>query len=408
MALNLLEAPVLGFILSYLIRYIEDPNSKIYIFRVNENMHIFIFMALIVALFLGLMVSAEEIVKDRKILKREKFLNLSKSSYLISKIFILFFISAIQTFLFVLIANTILGIRGMSFEYWLALFSTAAFANMLGLNISATFNSAVTIYILIPLIMIPMMILSGAMFSFDKLNQRIGRIDKVPFIAELMVTKWGYEALMVHQFKDNKYTEKFYELEMMASIADFKKVYYLPEMRERLERIDKELRDVNEIDITRDDLKLIINEIRKENKLVKLIEEDFLKKSDEESKQLIAPVYYDNVDELNTGNFSIGKSRRIYEYLKKLESFYSSLFQMADRKRQNMITYYTENKPEMYQEYYDRYYNEGIADILKKVYEKNKILEYNNQLIQHIDPIYQYPIPAHFLSFRTHFFVADC
>ena len=169
-ALNLLEAPVLGFILSYLIRYIEDPNSSIYIFRVNENMQIFIFMSLIVALFLGLMVSAEEIVKDRKILKREKFLNLSKSSYLISKIFILFFISAIQSFLFVLVANTILGIKEMGFIYWFAMFSTAAFANMLGLNISTTFNSAVTIYILIPLLMIPMMILSGATVSYTHLR----------------------------------------------------------------------------------------------------------------------------------------------------------------------------------------------------------------------------------------------
>ena len=403
-ALNLLEAPVLGLILSYLIRYIEDPNSKIYIFRVNENMHIFIFMSLIVALFLGLMVSAEEIVKDRKIIKREKFLNLSKSSYLISKIFILFFISAVQTFLFVIIANTILGIKGMNFVYWLILFSTAAFANMLGLNISSAFNSAVTIYILIPLIMIPMMILSGAMFSFDKLNQRIGRIDKVPFIAEFMVTKWGYEALMVHQFKDNKYTEKFYQLEMMSSIADFKKVYYLPEMRERLSRIDKELRNINQVEVTKDDLKLLINEIKKENKLIKLIETQFLSKSDKESRKLVPPVYFDNVDDLGSGNFNIGKSRRIYDYLKNLEAFYSNLFQLADRKRQNMITYYKENKPEMYQEYYNRYYNESIADILKKVYEKNKILEYKNQLIQHIDPIYEFPIPSNELSFRTHFF----
>ena len=403
-ALNLLEAPVLGFILSYLIRYIEDPNSKIYIFRVNENMHIFIFMTLIVALFLGLMVSAEEIVKDRKILKREKFLNLSKSSYLVSKIFILFLISAIQAFLFVFFANTILGIRGMYFVYWFALFSTASFANMLGLNISATFNSAVTIYILIPLLMIPMMILSGAMFSFDKLNYRVGRIDKVPFVAEFMVTKWGYEALMVHQFKDNRYTRNFYELEKMASIADFKKVYYLPEMRERLSRIDRELRDINQIDATRDDLKLIMNELVKENMLMELIEVDFIQKEKKDVQDLLKPVYFDKMNELQSGTFSKGWSRHIFEYLNQLESFYSNLFQLADRQRQNIITYNKENRPDLYQERYDTYFNEGISDILKKVYEKNKILEYRNQLVQHIDPIYQYPLPAHSLSFRTHFF----
>ncbi|HEX3006212.1 MAG TPA: ATP-binding cassette domain-containing protein, partial [Bacteroidales bacterium] len=108
-ALNLLEAPLLGLMLSYIIRYIAEPTSDIYIFRENENMTIYIFMSLIVALFMGLMVSAEEIFRDRKILKREAFLNLSRSSYLVSKVSILFAISAIQTITFVLIANTILG-----------------------------------------------------------------------------------------------------------------------------------------------------------------------------------------------------------------------------------------------------------------------------------------------------------
>ena len=86
---TLLEAPVLGFILSYIIRYIVDPSSKTYIFRENENIPIYIFMSLIVALFLGLIVSAEEIYRDRKLLKREAFLNLSRSSYLLSKTSIL-------------------------------------------------------------------------------------------------------------------------------------------------------------------------------------------------------------------------------------------------------------------------------------------------------------------------------
>jgi ABC-type transport system involved in multi-copper enzyme maturation permease subunit len=360
-------------------------------------------MTLIVALFLGLMVSAEEIVKDRKILKREKFLNLSRSSYLVSKIIILFTISAIQSFLFVMIANSILGIKGMYFMYWFAMFSTAACANMLGLNISATFNSAVTIYILIPLLMIPMMVLSGAMFSFDKLNQRIGRVDKVPFVAEIMPTKWGFEALMVNQFKNNKFTKNFYELERQESIADFKKVYYLPEMRERLSRVDKELQNINQIDVTKDDLKLILHEIDKENKLMRLIEQEYKNQYHGDAKQLLKPVYFNDINKITLDNFTAKESRQIYEYLNNLEAFYSTLFQQSNLKRQNMITYFLDTKPEIYQERYDHYFNEGIADICKKVYEKNKIVEYKNQLVQHIDPIYEYPIPEQILSFRSHF-----
>ena len=116
--LNLLETPILGFILAYVIRYIADPNSTVYIFRENENIPIYIFMALIVALFIGLTVSAEEIFRDRKLLKREAFLNLSRTSYLFSKISILLVLSAIQSITFVLIANGILQLHDMYFEYW--------------------------------------------------------------------------------------------------------------------------------------------------------------------------------------------------------------------------------------------------------------------------------------------------
>ncbi len=47
-------------------------------------------MSIIVALFMGLTVSAEEIISDRKILRSESFLNLSWNSYLMSKLMILF------------------------------------------------------------------------------------------------------------------------------------------------------------------------------------------------------------------------------------------------------------------------------------------------------------------------------
>ncbi|UCH14049.1 MAG: ATP-binding cassette domain-containing protein [Bacteroidales bacterium] len=383
--LSILEAPVLGFILSYIIRYIEDPNSTLYVFRVNENIHIFIFMALIVALFLGLTVSAEEIFRDRKMLKREAFLNLSRSSYLVSKIIILLVISAIQSFLFVIIANAILGIREMYFIYWLALFSTSAFANILGLNISASFNSAVTIYIIIPLIMIPMMILSGAMFSFDKLNRSIGRVDKVPWIAEIMVTKWTYEALMVHQFKDNKFNKTFYEYDKRISQADYKKVYWIPELRNRLKDVNKELSESNSINKTKNALKVIYNEVEKEMRNVPEIK-------------------FEALDKLNETSFNRGVSRKVNIYLNELDDYYSLDFSRADRIKQKIINKNLENKPDVYYRFRDNYHNEAVSDIVKKVYETNKVLEFRNELIQHYDPVYKDPVVKGKLDFRSHFF----
>jgi ABC-type multidrug transport system ATPase subunit len=410
-ALSMLEAPVLGLILSFIIKYAEDPKKNEYIFRVNENIHVYIFMSLIVALFLGLTVSAEEIFKDRKILKREAFLNLSRSSYLLSKIIILFVISAIQALLFVLIANYILEIRGMYFAYWLALFSTAAFANILGLNISASFNSAVTIYIIIPLLMIPMMILSGAMFSFDKMNRRISRLDKVPIIADFMVTKWTYEALMVHQFKDNEFTKQFYEYDRIESQADFKMVYWLPEMRNRLDEVKSEYNNKHKIVDQTGTLQLLYNEIQKEIQIPDSIRFKALFKLKKEAKKIRnsgripeIPNKFEDLDKLNAGSFNNEVADEIEKYLDQREKFYSRSFAEIVQYKDNLINRHLEKHPETYKKYRDWYFNESVADIAKKVYESNKILEYRNELIQHYDPIYQDPVVKGKLDFRSHFF----
>jgi len=345
-------------------------------------------MALIVALFLGLTVSAEEIFRDRKILKREAFLNLSKSSYLISKIFILFTISAIQSILFILIANNILGIKGMTFEYWFALFTTAAFANMIGLNVSASFNSAVTIYILIPLLMIPMMILSGAMFPFDKLNRSIGSVKKVPIIAEIMPTKWSYEALMVNQFKNNAFEKNFFEIEKRESNADFKQVYYIPELEKRLEFIEDNWYKFEEnAEIKKeiaDNLKLLKNEIEKE--------------------EMRTGLEFESLHQLDTALFNEIILNKTQNYLEKLNSFYSMQFQKANNEKENIIRYLLNTNPKLYRNKRNAYHNESVADQVKKVFEKNKILEYNYELIQQVDPIYKDPDIEGFLNFRSHFF----
>src|SRR4030095_7027065 len=206
-----------------------------YVYGKNLNLPAYLFMSVIVALFMGLTVSAEEIIRDRKILKREAFLHLSRSSYVLSKISILFMLSAIQTLTFVFVGNYILEIKGMFFHHWFILFTTACFANLVGLNISSAFNSAVTIYILIPLLLIPQLILSGVVVKFDKLNPAIGNTATVPVVGDLMASRWAFEAAMVTQFKDNLFEREFYLHDKVMADADYKKIYFIPELETRLQ-----------------------------------------------------------------------------------------------------------------------------------------------------------------------------
>lgn len=213
--ISLLGSPLLAFLLAHFTKY-EAGGS--YLFSENENLPAYLFMCVITSLFLGLIISAEEIVRDRRILKRESFLNLSWFSYLNSKVMIMFLISAIQTISFILIGNYILEIKGMTLSYWVILFSTSCFANMLGLNISSAFNSVIAIYILIPFILIPQLLFSGVLVKFDRLHKsNLSSYEYVPIIGDMMAARWSFEALAVEQFKNNKYEKNFFIYNMEES-----------------------------------------------------------------------------------------------------------------------------------------------------------------------------------------------
>jgi ABC transport system ATP-binding/permease protein len=232
LAINILEAPLLAFILSFMTRY--QLRGQDYTLYENKNLVAYLFMSVVVALFLGLTVSAEEIFKDRKIRKRERFLNLSKGSYLLSKTLILLFISAFQTALFVLIGNTIIGIHELNFFYWLMLFSVSLFANILGLNISSAFKSAVTIYIIIPFLIIPQLLLSGVLVKFDELNPKLASQSVVPLSGEIMVSRWAFEGLAIKQFTENSYQKNFYSLDKEIAQASYFKGVWFSKMNELL------------------------------------------------------------------------------------------------------------------------------------------------------------------------------
>ncbi len=384
--INFLEAPVLAFILSFIIKYSNSDATQGtgYVFRENENLTAYIFMSVIVALFLGLTVSAEEIIRDRKILKREKFLNLSKGSYLFSKIAIMFGVSAIQILTFVLVGNTILEIKGMYFEYWLVLFSAACFANMLGLNISASFDSAVTIYILIPFLIIPQLILSGVIVKFDKLNPIITIQEKVPIAGEIMASKWAFEALAVHQFKSNKFNQQFYYIDKDIKSTSFRKNFWLSELKDRINFIDHHMDEGGRLKETRKAQELLFNEITKENKrneVVQFPEED--------------------MEELEKHDIDKVQLKKLRDYIEELNDYYIREYNHYNNEKDQLLIELnkTEEDRELFVELKNDYTNESLENLVTNKNELVKIVEWKNQLIQRADPIYKSP-----QGFRAHFF----
>ena len=390
--INLLEAPILAFILSYIVRYYNTHNTVNagYTFSHNLNIPAYFLMSIIVALFMGLTVSAEEIIRDRKILKREAFLHLSRSSYILSKIFILFSLSALQTLTFVVIGNSILQIQDMLFEHWMILFTTSCMANVMGLNISSAFNSAVTIYILIPILLIPQLVLSGVVVKFDKLNPDLSETGKVHVVGDMMASRWAFEAAMVAQFKENEYEEAFYPFEQIMAEADYKKIYYLPTLESKLQFTLNNLGN-SDADIMKSSavgLDLVKNEISKE-----------LRK--------IGKDKFPQIDKLVPESFDSALYETTFRFLESLRSYYSNRYNKADRAKEQKVFSLTDSpeRRKEFEKFKAKYRNEAIAEIVTKKNEQHRIVEAEDQLVQIIFPIYKQPEPDHLLDYREPFYV---
>lgn len=395
--INLTEAPALAFFLSFLMRYTEGESAEYY-FKANENVPAFIFISVIVSTFLGLMVSSEEIIRDRKILKREQFLNLSKLSYLLSKVAILFGISAIQSFLFIAVANTILEIQGQFFTYWFALFTVSACANVLGLNISASFNSVVTIYILIPLIIIPQMVLSGAMFRFDRLNKAIGGGIAVPVIAHLMPARWAYEAVMVRQFRQNKYQELFFDLDREISHYDFRLAHLLPALRSRVN-------DLYEISAnperkSNDTLRARVNEHL--NFIYNQLKDELVS---DPSLFNIKGVSRQEIGRLNDQSAAL----TLTKVLNQVEERYIAKFNEAYNKKEEILLTLGNDpqKAALLKEYERNFTNDAIGEQVCNKFSFSPKTMVEGKIVQLSDPIFQSGEFTRFNGFGAPFFASE-
>jgi hypothetical protein len=394
LVINFLETPLLAFLLAFIVRYFDRDisNEFNYTLLENGNLPVYIFMSVIVAIFMGLTISAEEIIKDRKILKREAFLNLSWSGYLLSKVAVQFLLSAAQALSFVLVGNTVLGIHGMYFEFWLVLFSSWAAANVMGLLISDSFKTVVTIYILIPFLVIPQIMLSGILVKFDDLNPQISSPKRIPFYGEVMTARWAYEALATHQFMNNAYEQHFYEWNKVKSNANIKANIYMKELLNKLAYIERNLDNPEAADLIEYNLGALQTEIR-----------------DEYRDRMIFQTYYQEtptysmkyLEQLAPRSLNKEVLKYTREYLEALKDFYSATFKLAVNRENEIIKSFD---PEELGELERSYANKRLEEFVTNSKTANYYTEYKGDMIQKKDLIYLDPthafIKAHFYAPR--------
>jgi ABC-type multidrug transport system ATPase subunit len=380
MTINLLEAPLLAFILGYISKFSENG---VYSFSTNKNYPIFLFMSVIVSLFIGLTVSAEEIFRDRKILEREKFLDLSRLSYLVSKINFLFALSAIQSLTFIIVANLILDVKGMLVQQWIILFSTACFGNLLGLNISAGMRTAVSIYILIPLILVPQLLLGGAMIKFDDLHKSISKKIYVPLVGDIMATRWAYEALCVEQFKTNKFEEPFFEYDMAISQNDWYASFLVPALKLKID-------NCLSVGLNPDYKNEALSDFKKLNLHLNILS----------AATGIKPGSW--YDSLNYAGFNQSVARDAKKMLDSLRFNLRLQGRLITQKRDSL---YKQLSAKMGEDQFvamrAKNYNENLANYVLNRLATNKIYDAQDMLIQKADPVFMPPGSKYG---RAHFF----
>ena len=225
--ITLCVAPVLALLIGTILRY---SDSGKYDFASAYHIPTFLFLSLIVAMFLGLTNSADDIIRDRVVLQRERNLNVRLPYYIISKTFTLGIFALVQCILFVLIANYVLQIRGM---FWIDLgivFITAMGGVSLGLVISSLVADPKTAANIVPLVLIPQIIMGGALIKYEDMNRNLAlvyalthwfkehpnqdrgkKMDsklQVPFVCQFIAMRWSYEELVVAQAKLNPLTRR--------------------------------------------------------------------------------------------------------------------------------------------------------------------------------------------------------
>ncbi len=363
----LLIPPLLGLILGYFTKYAGETGEtgNEYIFAANDNIPAYIFMSVIVALFLGLIISADEIIKDRPILARESFLNLSRFSYLNSKILFLFVLAAIQMVVFVLTGNSILEIKSLNFEYWFVLFSTASFAVLLGLNISSGLKSLVAVYINIPFILVPLILLAGVIVEYDKLHHRVASAEYVPVAGDLMASRWAYEALVVNQFLNNDYQKHFNHIDKEKTNLNYEVVFLIPEINNRIEDYYKYKNENNEA-MAQASHDLILNSLS--------------------SFDLLPEIIVDPSGAIDMKKLELHLSNR--------KSKNAARIQALNYEKDRVITKMIENglsRDELISLKKDNQ-NESIKDLVLNTREMRKISIRDNRIIRKDAPVFQDPV----------------
>jgi ABC transport system ATP-binding/permease protein len=153
----------------------------------KRNITFIILATVLSAIWSGSSNSAREIVKETFIYKRERFVNVRITPYLMSKIVVLAVLCLIQAVFFISIITVVLGFPSFLLNV-LAFFLIAISSALMGLTISALSANANVATSILPILLIPQFIFAGAIVPIEAVEPEF-----LQSLFYVVVGKWGYE-----------------------------------------------------------------------------------------------------------------------------------------------------------------------------------------------------------------------
>ncbi|PKN78933.1 MAG: hypothetical protein CVU48_06805, partial [Candidatus Cloacimonetes bacterium HGW-Cloacimonetes-1] len=204
--MTVLVAPLLAFLTAFVLRGV--PDGMAYSFYDNLNAPLFDFISIIIFIFIGLANSIDDILGEKRIIQREKKMNVSAFCQLNAKHFVLLIMTIIQVLAYYYIAAGVLGMRGFLVPKAGILLLTGITGYTLGLLFSAFIRERAAIINILPLIIIPQIMFSGAVIRFQDMNDslKINRHQEIPEFCQLVPSRWLYEAITIASAQFNSFS----------------------------------------------------------------------------------------------------------------------------------------------------------------------------------------------------------
>jgi hypothetical protein len=219
--------------------------------------------------------------------------------------------------------------------------------------------------------------------KFEKLNPNISSPVSIPVYGEMVTARWGYEALAVEQFVNNRYERMFYAYDKKMSEARFRKDYWNSRIKMGIENLKGDLTKGIRGEDFNDDLQLVSNEFKKESKALPMIR-------------------FEYPDSLVPEKVTVPVLNAALDYIESLRRYYVAKYNEANNLKDEYITRLEAKDKEAFIKLRNDYFNKSLEEMVTFKEEPQKIIDFDNEIVQKMDPIYMDPehkcIKAHFYA----------